>query len=122
MARVETGRMGRRSAVSSRSLQNLALHEFKPIAEGVEDVDAAETAEGSIRPGGEPGAFARRENFVESVDDKRRMRALGRVEVRLNAKMKIYGADGEPDAVASGHSGRLCDFGEAENAIIELAG
>src|SRR5579863_5948020 len=51
------------------------------------------------------------------------MRAPGGVKIGIgfDAEMQIHGSSHEPDAVASGHLGRLLLLGETQNANVKRA-
>jgi len=104
------------------SLRSQTFHQLEAIAKRVEDVEAAKVVEGGVWPGDDAGAVAGGEDFIQFGDNERGMSALCRSEIGLDAKVKIYGAGDEPDALAFGHLWRLFYFGKAENAGIEVAG
>src|SRR5579872_3202123 len=99
------------------------LHQLDAVAEGVEDVRAAEVVDGRVFAGGKSGALAGQDNFVEVVHSEGGMSATRGVEVGVgfDAEMQIYWADCKPDAVAIGHCWRLFHLGETENADVERA-
>jgi hypothetical protein len=98
-----------------------SVHQLEPIAEGVEDVDAAKAVEGCVRFGREALALARGNDVVESIHNKSGMRAFRRMEVRFDAKVQIHTARNEPDTFPFRHFGWLLDFRETEDAGIKLA-
>lgn len=106
-------------SVCERALWTGAFHEFEAIAEGIENVDAAEIGEGGIRPGRKARALASSYDLVEIVDHECGVGALGGMEVFLDAKVEIHWAGREPDAAAARHGCRLGDFGEAEDSSVE---
>lgn len=121
IGQVRPGRLAR--FFGDLRLRSRALHQFDAIAEGIENVGAAQVADGRVRFCGEPGAFARRNCFIEIVDDERGMRALGGVKIGggFDAEMEIHWASCEPDAVTSGHRRGLLLLGETENADVKRA-
>jgi hypothetical protein len=105
----------------SQDLSGDPLHQLEAVAEGVEDVDAAEAVEGGVLFCRDAGTLAGRKDGLETVDDERRMSPLGGGEIGLDAEMKIHGASDKPDALAGSHLRWLIDFGEAEYAGVEGA-
>src|SRR5260370_2523799 len=109
-----------RRARRERALE--ALHEFKAVAEGVEDMETAKTAKRNVGLDGGARGFAPREKLIQAFDQQRGMCLLRGMETLFPAEMKIQRASGEPAAAASGHRRRLGNFGEAKDAGIEFAG
>ena len=64
-----------------------ALHEFEPIAEGVEDVNAPKFVERYVGSGRKACAFAGGDYVVDIVDHQCGMSALGGMKVLLNANV-----------------------------------
>src|SRR5262249_55176701 len=55
------------------------------------------------------------------VDNECRVRSLCRMKVGFDPKMQVYRTCDKPDALALRHFRRLDDFGESQNATVELA-
>jgi hypothetical protein len=114
---VETAR------TDGESVEGRAFHQFDAIAEGVENVRAAEAADRRVGAGGQTRAFACGDDLVEVIDGECGVRASSGVKIGVgfDAEMQIYGTGHEPDAVASGQRGRLLLFGKTEDADVERA-
>jgi hypothetical protein len=97
-----------RAANSVAELWSGAFRQLDAVAEGVEDVRAAEAIDGRVFARGKSGALAGQDDFVEIVDGEGGMStACGvKIGVSFNTDVKIHRACCEPDAVASGHRGR----------------
>ena len=110
----EGGRFG------ANGLRSCALHQLEAIAEGIEDVDAAEVVEGRVGRVGRPArSQAATISSRLSTTSAGCARLAGWKSVGLDAKVEIHRACHEPDAVASCHRDRLCDFGETENSDVK---
>jgi hypothetical protein len=79
-------------------------------------VDAAEIIERRVGLCPKASAFAGVDDFVEIIDNERRMCTLRRVKIGLNSEMKIHRACDEPDATASCHCRRFRDVRKLENS------
>jgi hypothetical protein len=111
-----------RAKVRNGGLGLGVFHQFEAIAEGIEDMDTAETVEGGVGPDGDASSFAGGEDCLESFSYERRMGTLGRSEIGLETEMKIHGAGNKPDAFSLGHLRRLFDLREAKDSQVKGSG
>lgn len=66
--------------------------------------------------------FTSGQDFVEIDDHEGGMSALSGMKIGLDAQVQIYWPRGEPNTVAAGHRSRFFDFGEAQDAGVEVSG
>src|SRR5579871_5803419 len=108
---------------AAESIEARALHQLDAIAERVENMRAAEVADGGVGARGQAGALTRGDDIVEVVDSQSGMRAASGVKIGVgfNTEMQIHRSSHKPDAIASSHGGGFRLFGETKDTNVKRA-
>jgi len=97
------------------------LKQLETIPKGIEHIHPVEPIERLVGHWREAGSHTPFDKFRKPAHEKRRMRFLVRMKIRIDTEMQSQRTATKPRATTLGEVRRLCFFDQSENVAIEGA-